>query len=35
MTKPTEFLADLSLLSIAFLWGSAFIIVKQSMESAP
>lgn len=35
MTKPTEFLADLSLLSIAIIWGSTFIIVKQSVESTP
>ncbi|NVM25179.1 MAG: DMT family transporter [Desulfobacterales bacterium] len=35
MTKPTEFLADLSLLFIAIIWGSTFIIVKQSVESTP
>jgi drug/metabolite transporter (DMT)-like permease len=35
MTKPTEFFADLSLLFIAIIWGSTFIIVKQSVESTP
>jgi len=35
MTKPTEFLADLSLLFVAIIWGSTFIIVKQSVESTP
>jgi len=35
MNKPTEFLADLSLLFIALIWGSTFIIVKQSVENIP
>lgn len=35
MTKPTEFLADLSLLFVAIIWGSTFIIVKQSLVSTP
>jgi len=35
MNKPTEFLADLSLLFIAIIWGSTFIIVKQSVENTP
>lgn len=35
MNKPTEFLADLSLLFVAIIWGSTFIIVKQSVESTP
>lgn len=35
MTKPTEFFADLSLLFVAIIWGSTFIIVKQSVESTP
>lgn len=33
MTKPTEFLAGFSLLFIAIIWGSTFIIVRQSVES--
>jgi drug/metabolite transporter (DMT)-like permease len=33
MTKPTEFLAGFSLLFIAIVWGSTFIIVRQSAES--
>jgi len=33
--KPTEFLADISLLFIALIWGSTFIIVKQSIENTP
>ena len=33
MNKPTEFLADLSLLFVAIIWGSTFIIVKQSVEN--
>jgi len=33
--KPTEFLADLSLLFVAIIWGSTFIIVKQSVENIP
>jgi hypothetical protein len=33
MTKPTEFLAGFSLLFIAIIWGSTFIIVRQSAES--
>lgn len=32
-TKPTEFLAGFSLLFIAIIWGSTFIIVRQSVES--
>jgi len=35
MNKPTEFLADLSLLFVAIIWGSTFIIVKQSVENTP
>jgi len=35
MHKPTEFLADLSLLFVAIIWGSTFIIVKQSVENIP
>lgn len=35
MAKPIEFLADLSLLFIAIIWGSTFIIVKQSVENIP
>ena len=35
MNKPTEFLADLSLLFVAIIWGSTFIIVKQSVEATP
>lgn len=35
MNKPTEFLADLSLLFVAIIWGSTFIIVKQSVENIP
>jgi drug/metabolite transporter (DMT)-like permease len=35
MDKPTEFLADLSLLFVAIIWGSTFIIVKQSVENIP
>jgi drug/metabolite transporter (DMT)-like permease len=35
MHKPTEFLADLSLLFVAVIWGSTFIIVKQSVENIP
>ena len=35
MNKPTEFLADLSLSFIAIIWGSTFIIVKQSVENTP
>jgi drug/metabolite transporter (DMT)-like permease len=35
MDKPTEFLADLSLLFVALIWGSTFIIVKQSVENIP
>jgi len=35
MHKPTEFLADLSLLFVAIIWGSTFIIVKQSVENTP
>ncbi len=35
MTKPTEFFADLSLLFVAIIWGSTFIIVKQSLVSTP
>jgi len=35
VNKPTEFLADLSLSFIAIIWGSTFIIVKQSVENTP
>jgi len=35
VNKPTEFLADISLLFIALIWGSTFIIVKQSIENTP
>ena len=35
MNKPTEFFADLSLLFVAIIWGSTFIIVKQSVEYIP
>ena len=35
MNKPTEFFADLSLLFVAVIWGSTFIIVKQSVEYIP
>jgi len=35
MHKPTEFFADLSLLFVAIIWGSTFIIVKQSVENIP
>ena len=35
MHKPTEFFADLSLLFVAIVWGSTFIIVKQSVENIP
>jgi len=28
MNKPNEFMADLSLLFVAIIWGSTFIIVK-------
>jgi drug/metabolite transporter (DMT)-like permease len=35
MHKPTEFFADLSLLFVAIIWGSTFIIVKQSVETIP
>jgi drug/metabolite transporter (DMT)-like permease len=34
-SKPLEFLADLSLLCIAVIWGSTFIVVKQSMATTP
>ncbi len=35
MHKPAEFFADLSLLFVAIIWGSTFIIVKQSVEYIP
>ena len=35
MHKPAEFFADLSLLFVAIIWGSTFIIVKQSVEYTP
>lgn len=35
MTKPLEFFADLSLLFVAIIWGSTFIIVKHSVETTP
>ena len=35
MHKPTEFFADLSLIFVAIIWGSTFIIVKQSVEYIP
>jgi len=35
MHKPTVFFADLSLLFVAIIWGSTFIIVKQSVEYIP
>ena len=35
MHKPAEFFADFSLLFVAIIWGSTFIIVKQSVESTP
>jgi len=33
--KSIEFLADLSLLFVALVWGSTFIVVKQSVETIP
>jgi len=33
--KRLEFLADASMLSIALIWGSTFIIVKQAVEMTP
>jgi len=33
--KSPEFLADLSLLCIAIIWGSTFIVVKQSIATTP
>ena len=33
--KSPEFLADLSLLCIAIIWGSTFIVVKQSIATPP
>jgi drug/metabolite transporter (DMT)-like permease len=33
--KPTESLADLSLLFVAITWGSTYVIVKQTLENTP
>jgi drug/metabolite transporter (DMT)-like permease len=34
-SKSLEFLADFSLLSVAVIWGSTFIVVKQAVEQVP
>ena len=34
-SKAMEHIADLSILGIAIIWGSTFIIVKQAVESVP
>ena len=33
--RPIEFLADFSLAVVALIWGSTFIVVKQSIEQTP